>query len=70
MFVDAVATIRFRLPSEPTHREWSIGAAGGGVDTDESLRAHLARWNPIAEYLGACIRRVQDDVVEFDTRRE
>jgi hypothetical protein len=63
--VDGQAQIRFR--EGEVEREWGIGC-DAVADTDDTLRAHLARWRPGAVFLGAKIVRVKDGVVVSDSR--
>lgn len=44
---DAGCTLTIRMP-DGLLREWGIGAAYG-YDTEDSLRAHVAKWVPGAE---------------------
>ena len=48
-------------------REWGIGCHAD-VDTEASMRAHLAHYYPQAEFLGCCITRVHDGAIVLDTR--
>lgn len=59
--------IRYRLNG--VEHEWGIGCHAER-DTEASMRAHLARWRPRAEFLGCQIRRVTDGVIVLDTRAE
>ncbi len=64
-FEDGQAQIRYR--EDGVVREWGIGAAVG-ADNDDTLRAHLKRWRPNAEFMGCKITRVKDGVVVSDSR--
>ena len=65
-FVDAVGTIVYRMPdSAPGYvLLWGVGCnAAPGGDTADTLREHLARWRPDAEFVGCqieIVRRGQD----------
>jgi hypothetical protein len=49
-------------------QEWSVGA-DAIHDDHESMRAHLARWKPDAEYLGVQLTQVKTGAVMLETRR-
>jgi hypothetical protein len=63
---DGQAQIRYRL--DGAVREWGVGC-DPVRDTDQTLKAHLVRWIPRAEFLGVCITRVRDGLLISDTRR-
>ncbi len=47
--MDAGCTLTIKMP-DGSEKEWSIGAMYG-VDNEQSLRAHVAKWLPSAELL-------------------
>lgn len=62
---DGVAEIRYR--EDGVIHTWSVGA-DAVHDTDDSMRAHLARWRPNAEYLGVRVTQVRTRTVVLDTQ--
>lgn len=51
---DAIGIIRYRYPTGEEH-EWAIGAHAS-EDNEETLRKHLLRWRPGAEFISGEVR--------------
>lgn len=60
-YVDGIASIVFRMPDDEPGcvRIWGIGCDAGGLDSPETLRKHLAKWIPKAEFVGVEIKPVR-----------